>query len=365
MTDTRLPVSVLVGFLGSGKTTLLKHLLSAAHGKTFAVVVNDFAELNVDAKLVRHAEERLVEMTNGCICCTLREDLLHELRALSERRDLDYVLIESTGIGEPLPIAQTFYMEDLPERVRLDSIVTVVDAASFWRDYGRSDLIEDSEGNRVESPLAPLLVDQLEFTNVVLLNKVDKAHPEDLDALEGFVAKLNPRARIYRTEYGRIDPALIVGTGLYDYQAGLEADGWEVEWIKDGSEAEEYGFASFVYRQEEPLRWEAFLALFQAWPTAVIRAKGFVAFADHNPVLLSVAGEDVRLEELAVAGELSEEAAAALSPEELRAYLEAFQASGAEVPSGPTEIVFIGRNLPKGELRAMLDGCVARAPQRA
>jgi len=334
--DPRLPGTVLVGFLGSGKTTLLNHLLSAPHGHKLAVIVNDFAELNVDARLVRRADARLVEMTNGCICCTLREDLLEELRALSEVEGLDGVLVESTGIGEPLPIAQTFYMEDLPERVRLDCIVTVVDAGHFWADYGRTDVIEDAEGNPLESPLAPLLVDQLEFTNVVLLNKADRASADELGALEGFVRQLNPRARVYRAEYGRLGPSLLLNTGLYDYEAGMEAEDWDLEWAKSGSEAEAYGFTSFVYRSDTSFMWERFLALFDAWPEAVVRAKGFVVFEDAPPALLSLAGEDVRVEALE-----------AEDGEDL-----------GEV--GPTEIVLIGRNLPERELRRMLDAC--RAP---
>ncbi|MDQ3396519.1 MAG: GTP-binding protein [Deinococcota bacterium] len=357
--DSRVPVSVVVGFLGSGKTTLLNHLLTERHGQKIAVIVNDFSELNIDARLVHRSDERLVEMSNGCICCTLREDLLRELRALADIAGLEYILIESTGIGEPMPIAQTFYMEDLPERVRLDSIVTVVDSSSFWRDYERSDVIEDAEGNPTTSSLAPLLVDQLEFTNVVLLNKTDKAEAEAVHSLEGFIKRLNPGAHIYRTSFGAVDPACLIDTGLYDYETGMEAEGWETEWANDGGEAEAYGFSSFVYRQAEPLVWQKFLRVFEAWPLSVIRAKGFVAFADHNPVLLSLAAEDLRLEELQ-AGELSPEAAAALSPEERLAYDKALaeQADGIKDEVGATEIVLIGRNMPEAELRRLFDACV-------
>lgn len=361
--DGRLPVSVLVGFLGSGKTTLLNRLLFEQHERKLAVIVNDFGEVGIDAGLVRHATERTVEMANGCICCTLREDLLQELRALAALPDLDAVLVESTGIGSPMPIAQTFYMEDLPELVRLDSVVTVVDSSKFWQDYVREDLIEDAEGNEVMSPLAPLLVEQLEFTNVVLLNKADKAAAEELDRLESFVRALNPSARLYRSVFGEVDPALILDTGLYDYEAGMTAEGWEEAWEQENvkGEADEFGFTSFVYRQERPLDWRTFLGLFEGWPPAVLRAKGFVAFADHNPVLLSLAGQDLSLEELAQAGKLSPEAAAALSLEELHAYREAWEAQGpAKADAGPTELVFIGRGMDEAELRRMLDGCIAK-----
>lgn len=197
--DPRIPVTLLVGFLGAGKTTLLNRLLTAPHGRRVAVIVNDYAALNIDARLVRQTTDRLVEMSNGCICCTLREDLVDELGALAQMPDLDYILIESTGIGEPMPIAQSFYMGDLPERLRLDTIVTVVDAAAFWTHYNRHELIEDAEGQRVEASLAPLLVDQIEFSNVIVLNKCDLAEPAALADLEAYVRQLNPLARIERT----------------------------------------------------------------------------------------------------------------------------------------------------------------------
>ncbi|MCO5221785.1 MAG: GTP-binding protein [Thermomicrobiales bacterium] len=224
-----IPATVLVGFLGSGKTTLLNELLSADNVEKTAVIVNDFSQINVDARLVRQASEHLVEMSNGCICCTLRQDLVDELAELSRVPDLQRVIIESTGIGEPLPIAQAFHMDELPELVRLEEIVTVVDSSRFWTDFERSDTIEDAEGNPVEAPLAPLLVDQLEYTNVILLNKADRATSAELDRLEGFVRGLNPVANIYRTVRCRLDPTLVRGTGLYDYEIGPDTEEWEEE----------------------------------------------------------------------------------------------------------------------------------------
>jgi G3E family GTPase len=340
MNEERISASVLVGFLGSGKTTLLNHLLTSSQDRRIAVIVNDFADLNIDSRLVRRSDERLVEMSNGCICCTLRQDLVDELRELSTVPGLEYILIESTGIGEPLPIAQAFFMEDVPERVRLDSVITVVDAVAFWTDFGRSDLIKDENGELVDSPLAPLLVDQLEFTNVVLLNKADLVCNDELVRLQGFVEQLNPDALVYRTEHGRVDPELLMNTQLFDYEAALDEESWDEEWIKDGSEAEEYGFHTFVYQQPEPLTWDAFLKLFEEWPDEVLRAKGFVAFSDHVPVIVSLAGGSLQLEGL-------------LGLEE------------ADIEEGVdldfTEIVFIGRGMPVEELCARLDRCVAGA----
>jgi len=333
-------VTLLVGFLGAGKTTLLNRLLTAPHGRRVAVIVNDYAALNIDARLVRQTTDRLVEMSNGCICCTLREDLVDELGALAQMPDLDYILIESTGIGEPMPIAQSFYMGDLPERLRLDTIVTVVDAAAFWTHYNSHELIEDAEGQRVEASLAPLLVDQIEFSNVIVLNKCDLAEPAALADLEAYVRQLNPLARIERTVQGDLDPLGLFDTGAYDYATGPEAEAWEAEWLKASSEVEEYGFASFVYRQPRPLRREAFMRMFEDWPANVLRAKGFVVFADDAPAMLSLAGDEIELETLAPA--------------------EGDAAPDSEREPDGTEIVFIGRNLPVADLSRRLDDCASR-----
>lgn len=354
MRTSPVPVGVLVGFLGAGKTTLINHLLSSNHGKKIAVVVNEFGEVNVDARLVRHTTERMVEMSNGCICCTLREDLLLELRELSEM-ELDYILIESTGIGEPLPIAQTFHMEDLPSRVRLDAIITVVDAEAFWDDWNRKDTVEDEEGNPVEQPLAALLADQLEFTSIVLLNKADRVDEAALLKLESFIHELNPYAQIYRTVRGQIAPEKLMHTDLYNYELGLAHPDWETEWNKPSSEVEEYGFESFVYRSEAGFDAHAFEQFLHNWPRNIVRAKGWVKFTNHVPVALSQAGKQIVLEPRMEP--LQQHQLEALPPEEQNRYRQMLEALNQE----PTEIVFIGQGILKQRraLEGRLNACLA------
>lgn len=351
-----IPVGVLVGFLGAGKTTLINHLLSSNHGKKIAVVVNEFGEVNVDARLVRHTTERMVELSNGCICCTLREDLLDELRALSQM-NLDYILVESTGIGEPLPIAQTFHMEDLPSRVRLDTIITVVDAEAFWDDWNRKDTVEDGEGNPIEQPLAPLLADQLEFTSIVLLNKADRVDEATLTQLEGFIHELNPYAQIYRTVRGQIEPEKLMHTGLYNYELGLAHPDWEIEWNKPSSEVEEYGFESFVYRSEVGFDAQAFEQFLNDWPKNIVRAKGWVKFRNHVPVTLSQAGRQIVLEPRMEP--LQQHELEALPLEEQTRYHQVLEALNQE----PTEIVFIGQGILKQRqaLEDRLNACIWKA----
>jgi len=349
-----IPVTVLVGFLGSGKTTLLNHILANAD-RRYAVIVNDFAELGIDAKLVRYRTEELVELSNGCICCTLRGDLLEELRTLSQHPSVDYILVESTGLGEPLPIAQTFYMDDLRERVRLDNIVTVLDASNFWR-YYESEL--DDAASDEPIALAPLLVDQLEFCTTIVLNKVDLAHPDDVDALESLARQLNPSAPILRATYAQVPMHELVDTQRYDYEQGFEHPDWDEEWHKSGSEADEYGFHSFVYRADTPLRWVPFQQLLEQWHPSIVRCKGLVVFRDHDPVLLSQAGAHIALDVL----ELAEPPLAPSASGETEA--EAFEGCFVnpitrygEAETLTTELVFIGQQMPETEIRSWLDNC--------
>lgn len=293
----KLPVTVLSGFLGAGKTTVLNHVLNNREGLRVAVIVNDMSEVNVDARLVAQGaslsrvDEQLVEMSNGCICCTLRDDLLQEVRQLAEQRRFDYLLIESTGISEPMPIAATFSFVDetgvsLADVARLDTMVTVVDGEKFLEDYLSLEELRDRElqlNEEDERNIADLLIDQIEFANVLIVNKIDRMDPSAVEQLRAILRSLNPEARILTAARGRVEPKQILDTGLFDEEKASEAAGWikELQGFHT-PETEEYGITSFVYRARRPFHPVRLNeALDEGWEN-VLRAKGMMWIASKH-----------------------------------------------------------------------------------
>ena len=378
----KLPVTVLSGFLGAGKTTVLNHILGNREGLRVAVIVNDMSEVNIDARLVAEGgaelsrqEEKLVEMSNGCICCTLRDDLLAEVRRLAHEGRFDYLLIESTGVSEPMPVAETFFFRNeagfsLEDIARLDTMVTVVDAANFERDFGSPEKLKDrgqEVGPEDERSIVDLLVDQVEFADVILLNKVDAVDEAERACILSGIKAINSRAELIETRHGVVEPRAILNTGKFDLHSAEQMPDW-LKLIHDQpvSETEEYGISNFVYRARRPFhparlhKWMA-----KDWP-GVIRSKGFFWLATRMSYvgLWSRAGaqSDVRL-----AGEWFAAVPRSDWPTDEESLMTVLSNWGDPYGDRRQEIVLIGYadTMDEDFLRECFDGCLLTAEEMA
>lgn len=372
----KLPVTVLSGFLGAGKTTVLNHILHNKEGLKVAVIVNDMSEVNIDAQLVKNemtlsrTEEKLVEMSNGCICCTLREDLMLEVEKLAKENRFDYLIIESTGISEPIPVAQTFTFVDEDNNIDLsrfsyvDTMVTVVDAYNFFKDFGSNQTLQESRLSTIENDkrsIVNLLVDQIEFANIIILSKTDLVKNEVLVQLQATITKLNPGAKIIHAINGKIDINEIVNTQLFNYEEAEASAGWIQELEGNHTpETEEYGVSSFVYREHKPFHPFRFWNFIADFPVSIIRSKGLFWIASRPDQALnwSQAGGSIKAEGAGVWW--------VSMPFSERMKFESFVYNQYEIEERWSkefgdrlnELAFIGINLNEAEIRNRLNECL-------
>jgi G3E family GTPase len=377
----KLPVTVLSGFLGAGKTTILNHILHNKEGLKVAVIVNDMSEVNIDAQLVERGatlsrtEEKMVEMSNGCICCTLREDLMVEVENLAKQGRFDYLLIESTGISEPVPVAQTWHYAsddgtiDLSKWSYIDTMVTVVDALNFPRDFSTADRLSDrnvGNDNMDTRPIVNLLTEQVEFADVIVINKMDLVTTSQLEELTSLLCQLNPTAHILASKKGELPASEIIHTGKFNFEQAQNSTGWIAELAKNGQhtpETEEYGFSSFVFRDQRPFHPERFWRwLNEGFPGNVVRSKGFFWLASRpgEALFWSQAGGSLRYDPAGAWW-------ASIPPDE-REQMAEFQAEFDELQKRwspiwgdrKNELVFIGQDLQKEHIISDLNRCLLR-----
>ncbi|MGG4488574.1 GTP-binding protein [Metabacillus idriensis] len=372
----KIPVTVLSGYLGAGKTTVLNHILNNREGLKVAVIVNDMSEVNIDAETIKQGgglkrtEEKLVEMSNGCICCTLREDLLIEVEKLAKDGNIDYIVIESTGISEPVPVAQTFsYIDeelgiDLTRFCTLDTMVSVVDANRFWHDFRSGDSLLDRKealSEEDDREIADLLLDQIEFCDVLIVNKCDLVDEEALIHLEQVLRKLQPEARIIRTTRGEIQASDILNTGLFDFDKASESAGWIKELTaghqQHQPETEEYGITSFVYKRRLPFHSQRFYELMHSLSKNIVRVKGIAWCATRNEFALSVsqAGPSISIEPVsywvAAMPRLEQESILLENPQIKQEW-------DPEFGDRMIQMVFIGTSMNEKEVTKQLDACL-------
>ncbi|SEW03343.1 CobW family GTP-binding protein [Natrinema salifodinae] len=349
--NNRIPVTVVSGYLGAGKTTLINHVLSNPGDRRVAVIVNDMGEVNIDAELIARTndDEGIVDLSNGCICCRLQGDLLAEAAQLAESRTFDYLLVESSGISEPIPVAQVFTEGtdesdvDPTSLFRLDTMVTVLDTYGFWKEFDAGEQLPEGAQPDEDRPLSEVLVEGIEFCDVLLLNKSDMVPDDVLEEIEAVVETLQPRAKRLRTTYSEVDPDVILDTGQFDFATAKRSQGWKRHLRGEGhdhdagpSTAERHGVSSFVFRSDRPFHPEQLAAWLEDWDGAIIRAKGVCHVANRDEVIgVSQAGPSVR------AGPIGE-----WRPDDDRR----------------TRLVFIGREMNEDRIRTELEACLVEGP---